>query len=194
MRVAGIVLAAGHSKRMGGPNKLTAEVNGKPLVAHAHALLTEGGVDPVIVVTGHEERAVVHALGPSATVIHNPVHLDGMGTSVAAGVRAIPSVDALVIALADMPWVRVSTVHALIEAFRGDPETICIPVFGGVRGNPVLFGAAHRQALSECAGDVGARHLIAAKPEKVTEVPVDDPGILEDIDTPADLEANTEAP
>lgn len=179
---------------MGGRNKLTAEVNGKPLVAHARDLLVGAGVDPVIVVTGHEQAEVVRALRHSAEVIHNAAHADGMGTSLAAGVRALPEVDAFVVALGDMPWVRASTIRSLIDAYGGEAESICIPTYGGTRGNPVLFGSAHAPPLSESRGDTGARHLIKARPECVTEVAVADRGVLDDIDTPQRLRAAIESP
>jgi molybdenum cofactor cytidylyltransferase len=147
--IAAIVLAAGSSSRFGPDNKLLRSFGGAPLVAHAVAAVRAAGADPIVVVTGHDAGAVRRALAEHrVTFIHNSRYEHGMGSSIAAGARAIQSASAILIALGDMPEVSGEHARALADAFDpGEPESICLPVFEGRRGHPVLFGAAHLDAL-----------------------------------------------
>lgn len=192
-RVAGLVLAAGRSRRMGKANKLLQSVDGVPMVAAVVDRLVEAGVAPALVVTGHEAEGVEAALEerPVRTV-HNPRFDRGMGTSLAAGVAALPGeTDGALVVLADMPRVSAGTLRALVEAFTGTDAgrpVVCVPVHGGKRGNPVLWGAAFFTELERLGGDVGGRALLDEHPEAVIEVAVDDPGVLVDVDTREALE------
>jgi molybdenum cofactor cytidylyltransferase len=99
-------------------------------------------------------------------------------------------VDGALVCLGDMPQVRAAQLDALIAAF--DPtegHAICVPVVGGKRGNPVLWGAEFFAQIGSVAGDVGARHLIGENAEALCEVPADGDGVLLDIDTPEALDA-----
>jgi molybdenum cofactor cytidylyltransferase len=109
----------------------------------------------------------------------------GMGHTLAHGVRSSAGAPGWIVALADMPHVKSSTITALDTAIRNGAD-IAVPVHQGQRGNPVGFSRVHRQALLNMHGDQGARALLRAHP--VVEVEVDDPGILFDIDTPGDLQ------
>lgn len=192
-RVGAVVLAAGRSRRMGERNKLLAEVDGKPLVAHAVDALLATSVRPVVVVTGHEAAAVRAGLaGRDVRFVHNPDHAEGMSTSLRAGIAALAdeALDAALVSLGDMPWVRPRHVEALVEAF--DPasdRTICVPVHARKRGNPVLWAARHFPEMARVSGDVGARALLQAHAGEVALVPVDDVGVHVDVDTPDALEA-----
>lgn len=110
----------------------------------------------------------------------------GMGTSIAAGVAATPDASGWVIALADMPSIRIETLVAVIDALRGGAR-IAIPAMGGKRGHPVGFLALYRARLQALTGDIGAREILKADANYVEEISVDDAGIFADIDTPADL-------
>lgn len=189
-RVAALVLAAGRSSRMGGRNKLLEDVGGAPMVETVVARLLETAVDPVLVVTGHESRAIEAAVPSPATTVHNPAHEEGLGSSVRAGVAALdPSVDAVLVCLGDMPRVDPRTVRGLVDAFRRAPDMgAFVPVHAGRRGNPVLWASALFPELLKLRGDAGARHLVAARPDMVCEVEVDDPGVLLDVDTAAMLD------
>ncbi|HKS60366.1 MAG TPA: molybdopterin-binding/glycosyltransferase family 2 protein [Xanthobacteraceae bacterium] len=189
-RIAGLVLAAGRSTRMGGPNKLLEEINGKPLVriVAEHALASRA--KPVIVVTGHQRERVEHALaGLPVTLVHNPDFADGLSTSLKAGINAVPAdADGAIVTLGDMPQVSAKLIDRLIAAF--DPERgalVVIPTIEGKRGNPVLWARRFFSDLLAVEGDVGARHLISGYAEAVTEVPVEDAAALTDIDTPEAL-------
>jgi molybdenum cofactor cytidylyltransferase len=191
-RVAAIVLAAGRSTRMGGPNKLTAEIGGKPLVriAAEHALASRA--DPVIVVTGHQRAGVEAALeGLPVRLVHNSDFADGLSTSLKAGLAAVPQeADGAIVCLGDMPQVSAGLIDRLIGAFDPDRNVlVVVPTIGGKRGNPVLWSRRFFPDLAQLEGDVGARHLIASYAEVVAEVPLEDAAALTDIDTPEALRA-----
>ena len=190
-RIAAIVLAAGRSERMGAANKLTLELGGTALVLRSVDAALGADVAPVLVVTGSDAESVRDALGSRhADFVHNADHAEGMGTSIAAGARALPGdIDAALLCLGDMPRVAAPHVAALCAAFDDAPaDAICVPVHGGRRGHPVLFAAAYRPALERLTGDHGARGILEAHPGSVIEVEVPDDGVLADIDTPADFD------
>jgi molybdenum cofactor cytidylyltransferase len=191
-RIAGLLLAAGRSTRMGGPNKLLEEINGKPLVRIATEHVLASRARPVIVVIGHQKERVERALaGLPVTFVHNPDFAEGLSTSLKAGIAAVPTeADGAVVCLGDMPQVSASLIDKLIAAF--DPERgalVAIPTLGGKRGNPVLWSRRFFSDLMAVEGDVGARHLIGGYGEAVVEVPVEDAAALTDVDTPAALTA-----
>jgi molybdenum cofactor cytidylyltransferase len=185
--VAAIVLAAGRSTRMGGPNKLLEKISGKPLVRIAAEQALASPARPVVVVTGHERARVEAALaGLDVRLVHNPDYAEGLSTSVKAGLAALPpEAEAAIVCLGDMPQVTSALIDRLIGAF--DPERnalVVLPTFSGKRGNPVLWSRRFFPELMALEGDVGARHLIGAYPEVVTEVPVENAAAMVDIDTP----------
>jgi molybdenum cofactor cytidylyltransferase len=190
-RVAGVLLAAGTSSRFGGANKLLEPVDGRPIVRHAAAGLLEAGLDPVLVVVGHERERVQEALAPlDVRLVENPDYADGQATSVRAGIEALPeAVDAAVFALGDMPWVRASTVEALVAAYRGGAGTALAAAYKGERGNPVLWDAPHFPALARGSGDTGGRDLLLST-DGAALVETGDPGVRRDVDRPADLPGN----
>jgi molybdenum cofactor cytidylyltransferase len=184
--VAAIILAAGRSIRMGGPNKLLAEIDGKPLVRIAAEQALASRANPVIVVTGHQREQIEAVLaGLALRIVHNPDFAQGLGTSLRAGVKAVPAdADGTIICLADMPQVGSNLIDRLIAAF--DPEKgalVVVPTLDGKRGNPVLWSRRFFPDLMAIDGDVGARHLIAGYAEAVTEVPVTGDAAFLDVDT-----------
>ena len=115
--------------------------------------------------------------------IHNPSYREGLSTSLSRGIAGLPSAAAVVVMLGDMPWVPASVVRDLIEAFRArGPAAICIPTFGGRRGNPVLWPAAYYPSIQRISGDRGAKPLLSRYGEHVAEVAVDAEGIHRDVD------------
>ena len=180
-RIAAVVLAAGRSTRMGGPNKLLAEIAQRPLVRIAAEEALASRAKPVIVVTGHQRPEVERALaGLPVKFVHNPDFAQGLGTSLRTGIAAVPpDADGVVVCLGDMPQVDAGLVDRLIAAF--DPARgalIVVPTFDGKRGNPVLWSRRFFPDLMAVEGDVGARHLIGRYPEAVVEVAVDGTGSL----------------
>jgi molybdenum cofactor cytidylyltransferase len=191
-KVAAIVLAAGRSTRMGGPNKLLAEISGKPLVRIAVEQALASRANPVIVVTGHEHARIEAGLaGLRIRLVHNPDFAEGLSTSLKAGLAAVPpEADGAIVCLGDMPQVSAALIDRLVAAF--DPEhgaMVVVPTIDGKRGNPVVWSRRFFADLAALEGDIGARHLIATYAEVVSEVPVRDAAALTDIDTPEALRA-----
>jgi molybdenum cofactor cytidylyltransferase len=191
-RIAALVMAAGRSSRMGAANKLLAEVDGEPMVRRAVMAAAASEAQPVIVVLGHDAHRVRTALrGCKVHFVDNPAYAEGMSTSLRQGLAALPAeVDGAVILLSDMPRIDQATIDRLIAAF--DPtegRSICVPVWNGKRGNPVLWAKRYFSEMAEIAGDVGARHLIGEHADQVAEVPMPDDATLVDIDTPEALSA-----
>jgi molybdenum cofactor cytidylyltransferase len=189
-RVAAVVLAAGRSTRMGGPNKLLERIGGKPLVRIAVDEALASRARPVIIVTGHQREKVEATLsGLDVRFVHNPNFADGLSTSVKTGLAAVPEdVDGAIVCLGDMPQVNAAMIDKLVSAF--DPERgalVVVPVIDGQRGNPVVWSRRFFPELMALDGDVGARNVIGRYAEAVTEVPLADEGALIDVDTPEAL-------
>jgi len=190
--IAALVLAAGRSTRMGGPNKLTAEIGGKPLVRIAVEEALASRAAPVIVVTGHQREQVEAALsGLDVQFVHNRDYADGLGTSLKAGIAAVPAeADGVVVCLGDMPQVTSALIDRLIAAYDAEKGALVVaPTRNGQRGNPVLWARRFFPDLMAISGDVGARHVIASYGEAVVEVPVQEEGAFLDVDTPEALVA-----
>ncbi|MCX7322332.1 MAG: molybdopterin-binding/glycosyltransferase family 2 protein [Hyphomicrobiales bacterium] len=188
--VAALILAAGRGTRMGGPNKLLAELHGKPLVRIVAEQLLQSKASSVTVVTGHQAAEVEQALdGLKVAFVHNPDFRDGIAGSVKAGIAAMPrTADGAVICLADMPLIDTRLIDRLIDAFAPERgHLIAAPVSDGRRGNPVLWSRRFFAELMTLDGDVGARNLIVKHGEAVADVAVEGPGAFLDIDTPQAL-------
>jgi nicotine blue oxidoreductase len=181
--VAGVLLAAGEGSRLGRPKALI-EVGGRSLASRGVATLRAGGVDLVIVVAGATAIEL-----PDALVVHNPDWPTGMGSSLAAGLAAVPGqYGAAVIALADQPLVGSTAVQRLIHAHLNGASVV-VACYDGRPRNPVLIAREHwQQAVDLAAGDVGARPFLRAHPDLVTLVECADTGRPDDVDTPEDLD------
>jgi CTP:molybdopterin cytidylyltransferase MocA len=181
-QIAGVLLAAGQGTRLGGPKALI-ELDGMRLVDRGVALLRDGGTSPVVVVTGAVDVALLGVI-----TVHNPDWRSGMGSSLAAGLGALPdSCDAAVIALVDQPLVGPSAVQRLIAAYL-DGAQIAVATYHGEPRNPVLLSRDHwAGVLALATGDVGARPYLRRHPDLVTAVECGDTGQDDDVDTPADL-------
>lgn len=194
-RIGAVVLAAGKSSRMGATNKLTAEVEGRAMVARAVDAARLAGAAPIIVVTGHEADAVCETLADAPVrFVHNPDFAEGLSTSLRTGIKALPDgLNASFVCLGDMPDLTADHLNRLIAAFDPDEgRTICVPTVSGKRGNPILWGASYFAELQGLKGDTGAKHLIGEHADAVCEVPMPDDASLRDIDTPEELAARRE--
>jgi molybdenum cofactor cytidylyltransferase len=190
--IAAIVLAAGRSSRMGGPNKLLEEIGGRPLVRIAVEEALGSRARPVIVVTGHQREQIEAALkGLPVEFAYNRDFAAGLGASLRAGISALPAqADGVIVCLGDMPQVDAAMIDQLIGAL--DPDNgalIAVPSIDGQRGNPVVWSRRFFPDLMSVEGDIGARNLIARYGEAVVEVPLVGNAALTDIDTPEALEA-----
>ena len=188
-RVAALVMAAGRSSRMGGPNKLLARLDGETLVGRTADAALESRADPVHVVTGHMSERIRSALaGRDVRLVHNPDFADGMASSLKAGLASFDeTVDGVIVLLGDMPLITPEAIDRLIGAF--DPAAgamIVVPSHAGKRGNPVIWSRRFFPEMFALQGDVGARHLIGANRDVVVEVELG-PEVALDLDTPEAL-------
>jgi molybdenum cofactor cytidylyltransferase len=191
-RIGAVLLAAGRSRRMGGPNKLLADIGGVPMVAHVARRLLASRARPIIAVLGNQAEAVDDALGKLPVErARNPEFADGLSTSLKRGIAALPAdLDGALICLGDMPLISGRHLDRLIAAFNPlEGRAIIVPTRRGKRGNPVLWAKRFFSEMTELAGDVGAKHLIGEHAELVAEIEMDDDAILVDIDTPEALDA-----
>jgi len=193
-RITGILLAAGSATRFGG-DKLLAPLRGGDVrsgpsaegvgLASCRHLLA--AVPRVIAVVRAGDTVLADMLAAAgAEVVPCPAARDGMGASLSCGVRATADASGWIVALADMPWIAPATI-ARVAAAIADGAGAVAPFYRGTRGHPVGFGADCYAALTALTGDAGARDVVAAQGARLVRVDVDDPGILRDIDTPADL-------
>ena len=152
-RIAAVVLAAGRSTRMRGPNKLLAEIARRPLVRIVAEEALASRADPVIVVAGHQRAEVEKALaGLRVRVVHNPDFAEGLGTSLRAGIAAVPAdSDAAIVCLGDMPRVDAALMNRLIAAF--DPKSRRARGGADIRGQARQSGAVVAPLLSRPDGD-----------------------------------------
>jgi CTP:molybdopterin cytidylyltransferase MocA len=183
--IAGLVLAAGGGSRYGSPKALV-RLHGRLLVERAVELLAAGGCDPVTVVLGAAADEVRAAVSLPAVVV-NPDWRTGMGSSLRAGLAALPAgAEAVVVTLVDTPGLGPESVRRLIAAGGAAAQA----TYGGRRGHPVLLG---RTVLGEVAaaatGDRGAGPWLAANLDRVRLVPCDGTGDPHDVDVPDDLAA-----
>jgi molybdenum cofactor cytidylyltransferase len=191
-RIGALLLAAGQSRRMGGPNKLLAEVDGAPMAAHVARRLLASRARPIVAVLGNQAEAVDAALGKLPIErVRNPEFADGLSTSLKRGIAALPSdLDGVLVCLGDMPLISGRHLDRLIAAFNPlEGRAIIVPTRRAKRGNPVLWSKRFFPEMAELAGDVGAKHLIGEHAELVAEVEMDDDAVLVDIDTPEALDA-----
>ena len=191
MRIAGIVLAAGTSSRMG-HNKLVAMLNGKPMVRHVVDAARTALLDPIIVVTGHDAPAVRAALaGASVDFVQNDAFADGLSTSLRAGTGVVPQdCHGAMVLLGDMPGVDPRLMDRLRAAFQpAQGRAICVATANGERGHPVLWARQFFTEIAGLKGDAGARSLMSVHADQVWEVEEGNGSPLADIDTPQDLAA-----
>jgi len=184
--IAAVVLAAGLSTRMG-RQKLLLPLGDKAVVRWSvEAVLPH--VQDVVVVTGRDTAAVRDALaGLSVRFAENPAPESGQSSSIAVGVGVLaPATRAALIVLGDQPRTPRSVVPALLAARDRTGKAVIVPVYRGVRGTPVLFGAEVFAELRALRGDAGARAVVTARPERVEAIEVDSPMPV-DVDTPEDL-------
>jgi molybdenum cofactor cytidylyltransferase len=185
VRVAGVVLAAGGSTRMGTPKQLL-DWDGKVFVRVAAEKALKAGLDPVLVVTGASHQMVGQAIGDlKVTQVYNPDWEMGQSTSVKAGINAISdSVGAVIFFLVDQPKVPVNFIQALLETHAMTLSPIILPMVDHKRGNPVLFDKITFKEFSNIEGDVGGRQVFSHYP--LTWVPWVDSSVFTDVDTMED--------
>ncbi len=181
---AGVLLAAGSSKRFNG-NKLMHPFDGEPIAvrsARSFAQAFPGGI--AVVRSDSPLKPLLEAAG--LRVVECARADEGMGASLAAGVAATVDASGWVVALADMPFIRPQT-HSRIAASLAAGAALVAAGYRGERGHPVGIGARFREQLLKLEGDAGARNIVRANPGLTQLIECDDPGVLRDIDTRDDL-------
>ena len=185
---AAIILAAGASKRMGYPKALLS-YRGRPFLAGIMEACYAAGVEKRVVVLGYYHDKIREEIDLSDVVVAMNEDLEaGPIGSIRAGLAALAPfpVDGVVVWPVDRPHVAVATVEALLDAFRTTHQPIVVPTHGGHRGHPVLFGRRVFAELLGAPNEEGARAVVHQDPSRVAEVPVEDPAVLEDFNTPDD--------
>ncbi len=186
--IAGVVLAAGKSARMGRKAKVLLEWQGEVFVHAVARKALQAGLSPVVVVGGAYYQSVLEAVADlPVQVIENQNWPDGQSTSLISGVRALPSAcGGAIFLLADQPQVTSGVLQALIEQHRRTQAAIIAPMVENQRANPVLFDRQCFPDLLTLQGDTGGRALFSRY--QTEWLPWADGLLLLDVDTPADLE------
>ena len=186
-KVIALILAAGSSTRMGAKNKLLANVIGKPMITHVVDAIGQSMVNSAVVVTGYERDQIENVLSQhNISFVYNENFKAGLSESLKVGLKEIPDdVDGVLICLGDMPLLTSTIIDNLIKAF--DPiegRSICVPINGRKRGNPVLWDKSYLTEMTEIVGDVGAKKLLEKYSDHVFEVSFEEDNVLIDVDTP----------
>ena len=185
-----VILAAGASRRYGSPKQL-ASYRGETLVARSVRLAHEAGTEALWVVLGYRAGPIHRALQESGATsvdtntVRNPRWRDGMGRSLACGVRALDrSARAVLVCLADQPLLTAEDLVTLVAAWRASPRAMVASRYAGKLGVPAIFPRSHFRALKSLSGDRGAQALLTSS-NNVISVPT--PSAAADIDEPRDL-------
>jgi molybdenum cofactor cytidylyltransferase len=184
--IAGLILAAGESSRMGTP-KATLAYRGRTFLERIVQTLREGGLDRLLVVLGHQAEDVQRQVKiEPAQVVINPDYRSGQTSSFQAGLRALLADDlgAVLLCLVDHPAVCAETVRRIVAAFRQSSAPVVIPTYHGRRGHPVLIARQVFEELLALPCDAGADSVVRKYRPATQFVEVEDEGIIMDVDDP----------
>jgi len=167
MPVAGILLAAGAATRMG-RNKLLIELAEEPLVRRAARRALEAGLEPLVVVLGHEaDQARVALAGLKCTLVENPRFAEGMNTSLSTGVAAVPpEAEAALVLLADMPFVEPAMIRAVVARWRETGAPVVASRYGEMPAPPTLYARALFPQLTGGTGEGRGREVVRGQGER----------------------------
>lgn len=195
--IAGILLAAGESKRMEGSFKPLLKWGTRTVIGECVHQLHDSKLDEIFVVLGHRERDIRQSLsGAGVQYAINDDFQKGMLSSVKIGwAQVAPATDAVLIALVDQPMITSALINQLIEAYHHGKKRIVIPTHNGKRGHPIILSTDFEEELMLLPDDSpdGLKTLIDRYPDEVLEVPVESSAVLEDIDNPGDYERLSKA-
>ena len=186
MKIVGLLLAAGSARRFGSDKLAHTLVHGVSIAVQAARHLRGEIADVLAVVKPGADalQALLAAEGCKVTVCERAE--EGMGASLACAARAAGRADGYLVALADMPFVRRSSIAAVRDALAGG-AALAAPYFRGRRGHPVGLSGSFHEELTRLEGDEGAKRILEANAGRLVKIPIGDPGVLRDIDTPGDL-------
>ena len=187
-RIGAVILAAGTSSRMGESKQLLRL--GEATVLDQVVKNVRGSrVDEIVIVLGHQAETIKQSIATeSLEVVVNESYRQGMGTSLRVGLSALPSeVGAALIVLGDQPFVRSATLDQILDHYQQTSAQIVIPTYKGFRGNPVLLDRSVFSEVMALQGDIGCRAIFGNHSEGIVKVPVEDVGILFDLDSQEDF-------
>ncbi len=188
LSVAAIVLAAGESSRMGRPKPLL-PLDGETFLSHLLGQISASRVAKTVVVLGHRPEVVLEALPhiePIAVI--NTNYGLGQLSSLHVGLDTVGETDAILMCLADHPFISTAVIDSLIDAYEQSGRPIIVPTHGGRRGHPTLFGSSVLGELKDAPLNQGARVVVRAHAHELLEIPTADPGVIADVDTPEQYE------
>ena len=192
-QTAGIILAGGRSTRFGHPKQLL-KLKGKYLLEYVLNAALESKLNRVVLVLGHEHQNILRALEARAAlesvqVVINHRYLEGQSRSLQAGLSEIrQAYPAVMFLLGDQPMLDSNAIDHMLDRFQHSGKDICVPVCKGKKGNPTIFNRVLYDQLMAIEGDIGARNIIRANPERVLYIDFDNPLCFFDIDSQKDLE------
>ena len=186
MNIVGLLLAAGSATRFGSDKLRHALPHGVPIAVQAARHLKQEISRVVAVVRPGSAELATHLKNEGCEVVVCENAAEGMGASLACAARSASDADGYLIALGDMPFVRRTTIAALRDALAGGAP-LAAPYFRARRGHPVAISNKFLQDLLALKGDEGAKRVLAAHERQIMKIPVGDPGVIRDIDTPDDL-------
>ena len=192
-QTAGVILAAGMSKRFGRPKQL-AKLDNKFLLEWVLDSALASRLAHVVLVVGHEHPKIIQALGSKINqsrlqVVINDRYQQGQSGSLRVGLSNIQrTFESVMFILGDQPRLRPSTIDFLLKSFWNSEKNICVPVCRGIRGNPTIFSRTLYADLMMIEGDIGAREIIRTNQNQILYLELDDPLGFVDIDSQQDLE------
>jgi molybdenum cofactor cytidylyltransferase len=199
-QLVALIPAAGHSRRMGQP-KLLLDLGGRTIMARVVDALRQAGIARCIVVVRPGDTALAHEATIAGAEVVTPVVAPiDMRQSVEYGLRevggsrekvestpALESLDGWVLVPADHPALQAPVIRELVAVWVMNSSRIVVPVYNGQRGHPTIFPWSLSQEVFTLLPDQGLNHLLRSVPDRVLEVSVSDPHVLDDLDTPEDL-------
>jgi len=193
MMISAILLGAGESKRMG-VDKLSLPWGRESVLEHCFETLLRSEVQELIVVLGIRNKGARNLFcRRKARVVINPCSYRGMSTSIRRGLMALRSKsDGILIALGDQPFLKTTTINALIHAFQKGKGGIIVPSFQRRQGHPVIFHRRYKKELLNLEGDVGGRPIMERHPQDVRVIRVKSIGVVKDVDTWQDYKKGRE--
>lgn len=187
--IVGLLLAGGRGRRFGADKLMHPLPGGEPIAVASLRRLAQSGVDRCAVLVPPRRPVLTRVLEASGAMVcvcdEAP---QGMGRTLACGIRATHGAAGWVVALADMPFVKTATITRVVQSLRAG-GAIVVPRYRGRRGHPVGFAARFESELAALEGDIGARDLLQAHGNHIQWLDIDDAGVLQDVDTPEDLAA-----
>ena len=188
-RTGAVILAAGMSSRMGEAKQLL-RLGQNTLLDQVVEIVRGSRVHEIVLVLGHQAETIQKQLAiKNLKIVINQSYQQGMGTSLRTGLDSLsPETNAALIVLADQPFVRAETLDQLIDHYEQSGAQIAIPVYKGFRGNPILLDRSVFPEVMALTGDIGCRAIFGNHVEGIVKVPVEDIGILLDLDTKDDVE------